>query len=138
MVYILIREEMMNGDDMMGSHYKEFFKIIRDLNDVGVISSRNYLDDVLHSLTKEFIPEGKVFFSSNCPVGRPLEIPYAIDDPFYIVLGANYPIGRESEVVVYELEKDRIRQLLKGNHYLISKEILLRMKPLTIIDINKL
>ena len=122
----------------MKNHYRDFFKIIRDLNDIGVISSRNYLEDVLTSITKDFIPEGKVFFSSNCPVGRPIEIPYAIEDVFYVVLGANYPIGNENEVVVYELDKENIRQLLKGDHYVLTKEILLRMRPMTIIDISKL
>ena len=119
----------------MSKNYADFFRIIKKLNEDGVVNSRNYLDDVLRSITKEFIPENKIFFSSNCPHGRAIEIPFIVEDVFYIVLGANYPIGKENEVIVYQVEKDKIRNLLKGEYFQFSKEVLLQLTPIKIIEV---
>ena len=120
----------------MSSNYTDFFRIIKDLNDQGIINSRNYLDDVLGSITKEFIPEDKIFFSSNCPQGRPIQVPYSVDEKFYIVLGANYPIAKADDVVVYEIDKSKVRHLIKGEYIIFTKEILLRMTPIKTIAIT--
>jgi hypothetical protein len=122
----------------MSNTYADFFRIIKKLNEEGIVNSRNYLEDVLSTATREFIPEGKVFFSSNCPQGRAISIPYAIEDIFYIVLGANYPIGEGHEILVYEVHKDKIRHLIKGDHFQLTKEIILRMSPIAAIDIRDL
>lgn len=123
--------------DIVNDKYLEFFRIVKMLNSDGVINSKNYLDDVLKSITSEFIPEGKVFFSSNCPHGRNMEIPYSVADEFYIVLGANYPVGDEESVLVYHIEKDKIRKLLKNDYYHFTKEILLRMTPIKVINLSE-
>ncbi|MBN2260573.1 MAG: hypothetical protein JW702_08505 [Clostridiales bacterium] len=121
--------------NIMNKNYLDFFKIIKKLNDDGVINSKNYLDDVLKSLTKEFIPDDKVFFSSNCPHGRDIEIPYSVPDEFFIVIGANYPIGKENEILLYKVDKSKIKNLLKNEYYHFTKEILLRMTPVKVINL---
>lgn len=121
---------------MMQSQYKEFFRIISALSDSGVIRTQDYLADVLRSMTQEFIPEDKVFFSSNCPSGGAIMVPIKVEDPFFIVLGANYPIGESHDVLVYRVEKERVRSLIKGDHYAITKEFLLRLDPLKVIRLD--
>lgn len=120
----------------MNKNYLEFFKIIKRLNEDGVINSKNYLDDVLKSITAEFIPEDKDFFSSNCPYGRDIKIPYLVDEEFYIVLGANYPVGKDNEVIVYKLEKDKIRDFLKDDYYHFTKGTLLEMNLIKTINLK--
>lgn len=122
----------------MNETVKAFFEVVKALSEAGIIHSRDYLDNVLRSLVKDFIPEQEVFFSSNCPEGRPVMVPFAAEDPVYLVLGANYPVGMSSEVLIYKVQKERLRSLLREDHYVVSKEVLLRLEPMARIDLDRL
>jgi len=83
---------------------KRFFSAQKDLSEIGVIKSRDYISSVAVRL-------------NNCPVGTPVRLAEPFDfDELIVVLGPNCflrPEGVASDFIFYRFTPEEVRQRFK-------------------------
>lgn len=119
---------------------KQFFSAQKALNELGVITSRDYIGDVGRHLCREVyglsLPKGRLpkgrrpashdgkigrlrvaVRMNNCPTGTPVRVMEPLDfDELVVVLGPNCflrPPGVASDFIFYRLKPDEVRERFK-------------------------
>jgi hypothetical protein len=114
---------------------KQFFSVQKDLGELGVIRSRDYLGDIGRyvcqlvyglKVPKRRKPtgyDGKIGRSrvavrlNNCPVGSPVRLAEPFDfDELIVVLGPNCklrPVGVASDFIFYRFTPEEVRRRFK-------------------------
>ncbi|HEY41618.1 MAG TPA: hypothetical protein G4O18_07140 [Dehalococcoidia bacterium] len=116
----------------VASSLKQFFSVQKDLSELGVIRSRDYLGDIGRYVCqlayglkvtkgrKPVVYDGKIGKSrvavrlNNCPVGNPARLTEPLDfDELIVVLGPNCllrPEGVASDFIFYRFTPEEVRK----------------------------
>ncbi len=126
-------------DERVKSALKSFFKAQGELNELGVIGSKHYIDDIAVYLGSEvygmepvgkgqkglgydgMIGDSKVAVRlTNCPTGSPIRVPAPVAfDELIVVLGPKSwmrPESIDADFICYRLGKDEVLDRFKESN----------------------